>query len=404
MSPARTSVTPDDFIDDDGSIRLSAATLNDSPNVLNEDEDLEQLDITQAYIKPALPHAVVLTLADIMGNLSTSTLRWEEDGPKDAAVVDDWKAGANDQETDVTNETDLADGGGWEEDADDAGSPTPPSVPASPMFLKKLGHLQVPSSKPKSDSLYELSLESPNTPTPPSPPSLSHHRSSTLPVVAPFPSSASNLRPQSTYSSAPAPPALLQPAASATSLSNSPALPKSPFTSTIKSSPHSTDTGMRSLAQSLVRPVTLLREQGSLSPWDAADLLTNAETLIHLNARDRSWSRTLLGLGVSFLESALASPEGSIAREVAVRDAVDFFEVLQALWGVSHYRAKRFVKQLEGGWYKKGIRMEELAESIQDDRWFVAIRGRRRSSVTIPGGGAGTPSLGSQPSSVKVDA
>ncbi|KAJ3106796.1 hypothetical protein HDU97_005503 [Phlyctochytrium planicorne] len=154
-----------------------------------------------------------------------------------------------------------------------------------------------------------------------------------------------------------------------------------PFTSSVRHSPHSTDLGMRSLAQQLVAPVSTLKESGSLSPWDAADLLTNADALIHLAPKDRTFSKDVLKIGAAFLDSAIASPEGSIARETAVRDAVAFFAVLLALWAESNYRAKKFVKTLQGGWYKKGLTMEQLAQSIEDDRWWSTIRRKSASAV-----------------------
>ncbi|KAJ3203741.1 hypothetical protein HDU67_009975 [Dinochytrium kinnereticum] len=154
-----------------------------------------------------------------------------------------------------------------------------------------------------------------------------------------------------------------------------------PFTSSVRHSPHSTDLGMRSLAQQLVAPVSILKESGSLSPWDAADLLTNADALIHLAPKDRVFSKDVLRVGAAFLDSAIASPEGSIAREMAVRDAVDFFAVLLTLWNTSNYRARKFVKTLLGGWYKKGLTMEQLANSIPDDRWWTALRRKSAGAV-----------------------
>ncbi|KAJ3114308.1 hypothetical protein HDU96_002273 [Phlyctochytrium bullatum] len=125
------------------------------------------------------------------------------------------------------------------------------------------------------------------------------------------------------------------------------------FTTSVRHSPHSTDLGMRSLAHQLVAPVKVLKESGSLSPWDAADLMTNADTLIHLAPQDRVFARDVLRLGSAFLDRAAASPDASIAKEVAVRDAVAFFAVLLKLYKESPYRAKKFIKVLQGGWYRK---------------------------------------------------
>ncbi|KAI8851335.1 hypothetical protein BC829DRAFT_415327 [Chytridium lagenaria] len=159
--------------------------------------------------------------------------------------------------------------------------------------------------------------------------------------------------------------------------------PGSPsFTSSVRHSPHSTDLGMRSLAQQLVAPVTILKESGSLPPWDAADLLTNADALIHLAPKDKNFPKDVLRVGAAFLDSAISSAEGSIARETAVRDAVEFFAVLLALWSESPYRAKKFVKTLQGGWYKKGLSMGQLADSIKDDRWWSGLR-RKSAGATL---------------------
>ncbi|KAJ3324710.1 hypothetical protein HDU76_013340 [Blyttiomyces sp. JEL0837] len=220
--------------------------------------------------------------------------------------------------------------------------------------------------------------------------------------------------------------AIQTPPSNTTSTSTSPTSPHTPpaqvpqqpltFTAQLRHSPHSLDSVMRSLAQELMIPVTQLRKEGSLSPWDAADLLTDADALIHLDVGgtntlprrkasvvagiqgsgtgstgstnnmipggyigshhvQSSWARDVMRVGVSLLSGAVSAPFGSLEREARVKDSVDFFKVTLQVWRGSPSKAKRFVKSLQGGWYKKGMTMQELADKIPDDKWWF-----RRSS------------------------
>jgi hypothetical protein len=138
------------------------------------------------------------------------------------------------------------------------------------------------------------------------------------------------------------------------------------FTSQIRYSQHSLDIQMRSLALELSNPVQTLRNDGSLSPWDAADLLTDADAVLHIRSmlKDKSWHRDVMRLGVSFLSRAMAYPTGSQERELAIRDALDYFKVLLALASASPTRARKFVQTLSGGWYKKVLDISCLMRFI----------------------------------------
>jgi hypothetical protein len=132
-----------------------------------------------------------------------------------------------------------------------------------------------------------------------------------------------------------------------------------------------------------------LKQDGDLSPWDFADMLMNADTLLHLHppmppagaataslhgiihhsphkqqpqpehqqkSAFTAWSRDVAQISLSLLQSALAQDVGSHARKERVEDAIKFHDMLLKMHEKdSPERALRVLQRFRGGWYRRAM-------------------------------------------------
>ncbi|KAI9345132.1 hypothetical protein DFJ73DRAFT_490797 [Zopfochytrium polystomum] len=150
------------------------------------------------------------------------------------------------------------------------------------------------------------------------------------------------------------------------SLGSNPKTLATSFTSALRYSPLSTDAELRQLAQQVMTLTQELKQDGDLLPWDFADLLMYADTLIHVTpAVTKTWAKDVSKVSLSFLQSAAAFECGSDERHRRIQDALDFHRLLLQCYEQSPQRAKRFLAKMQGGWYRKGTSMEQLLKATK---------------------------------------
>ncbi|KAI8808180.1 hypothetical protein BJ742DRAFT_293252 [Cladochytrium replicatum] len=161
-------------------------------------------------------------------------------------------------------------------------------------------------------------------------------------------------------------------------------------------SPHAQDRDIVELGLSLVAILSEVVRLGILTPWDVSDMLEQSDALIHSNVSDRQFNVDVLSIGIAFSKKMLTAyriecgggkaedgmdevgedeeddenpvppPEvelGPMTLEAA-RDATDFFRVALNLYSTNPRRARKLISMLKGGWWKKGLSIDELAQSL----------------------------------------
>ncbi|KAI8810998.1 hypothetical protein BJ742DRAFT_165765 [Cladochytrium replicatum] len=184
-------------------------------------------------------------------------------------------------------------------------------------------------------------------------------------------------------------PSLANPSSSAASPARRP--------SSTNRSPHAQDRDIVELSLSLVAILSEVVRLGILTPWDVSDMLEQSDALIHSNVADRQFNVDVLSIGIAFSkktltayriecgggkgedvvedvgededdENAVPPPEielGQMTLEAA-RDATDFFRVALNLHSANPRRARKLISMLKGGWWKKGLSIDELAQSLSN--------------------------------------
>ncbi|RKP04029.1 hypothetical protein CXG81DRAFT_16456 [Caulochytrium protostelioides] len=165
-------------------------------------------------------------------------------------------------------------------------------------------------------------------------------------------------------------------------------------------SPHLLDVEMVGLAHVLVSRVRALTAAELLSPWDAGDILTDMETIVHADAKERAFNRDVLALGASFIQRIASTAEQAAAeqtitpsapvhvratRRAALEDCRDFFRLMAQAAQSDPVYAKHLLRMLQGGWWRRDDTIRTVAVRVKQSMNASSASSASASSSPKPG-------------------